>query len=83
MTQPITRFELGHLSVAVFENQPDPDKSVFRSVSVTRRYYDRLSDEWKSSSASLNVADVPAVIRLLHSAEQWLIGVESQGAQDG
>lgn len=71
MNRPVFKAELSHLSVAVFENEND--RSVMRSISVSRRYYDRNSDQWKTSSASLNTSDVPAITQLLQAVTDWLI----------
>ena len=73
MNKPIANRELGHLSVAVWSNGRDESGTTFRSVSLTRRYYDRQSGEWKSTSVSLNPADVPTVVRLLTGIEVELI----------
>lgn len=73
MNKPIAKRELGHLSVAVWANERQDDGGAFRSVSLSRRYYDRQSGEWKSTSVSLNPADVPTVIRLLQGIESELI----------
>lgn len=73
MAAPIYRRQLGHLSVAVFENERQGDASPARTVSVARRYFDRQTEEWKTSSVSLNPADVPAISRLLATAETWLL----------
>jgi len=73
MSQPVFKRELGHLSVAVFENERDGDKTPLRSVSVSRRYFDRNDDEWKSSVMSVNPADVPGLRRLLEPVEEFLL----------
>ncbi len=73
MAAPIFKRNLGHLSVAVFENERQGDSPPARSISVSRRYFDRQSEEWKSSAVSLNPADVPAISKLLQVVEQWLI----------
>ena len=73
MSLPIMKRELGHLSVAVWNNQRDEGDGTFQSVSISRRYFDRKEGEWKSSSVSLNPADVPVITLLLASLQQELI----------
>ncbi|MCA9075286.1 MAG: hypothetical protein KDA93_09655 [Planctomycetaceae bacterium] len=73
MSQPIFKRELSHLSVAVFENERDGDKSPLRSISISRRYFDRSDEEWKSSAMSVNPADVPAIRQLLAPVEEFLM----------
>ncbi|MCA8994978.1 MAG: hypothetical protein KDA88_23580 [Planctomycetaceae bacterium] len=72
MSKPILKFELGHLSVAVWENARE-DRAPQQSVSVTRRYFDKQDSSWKSTSVSINPADVPTVIRLLQATESALL----------
>ena len=79
MNRPIFKRELGPLSVAVFENETDSDHKPMRSISIARSYFDRQADEWKSTSASLNTADVPAMLSLLKSVEHWLLGSQKGG----
>ncbi|MEZ6055495.1 MAG: hypothetical protein R3C01_02200 [Planctomycetaceae bacterium] len=73
MNKPIAKRELGHLSVAVWANEREEQGTTFRSVSLSRRYYDRQGGEWKSTTVSLNPADVPTVVRLLQEIEGELI----------
>ncbi|MCA8997698.1 MAG: hypothetical protein KDA80_11950 [Planctomycetaceae bacterium] len=72
---PIQKAQLGPLSVAVFENSRESDAAPVRSVSIAKRYFDRSAEEWKTTSVSLNPADVPAVIELMKSIQSWLISI--------
>lgn len=85
MAAPVFKRQLGHLSVAVFENERQGDAPPARSISIARRYFERQAEEWKTSSVSLNPADVPAISRLLQSVELWLLegGNGSPGAEAG
>lgn len=76
MTHPIFKRELGHLSVAIFENEREGDRTPMRSISLSRRYFDRGEDQWKSSTMSVNPADVPTLHRLLGPVEQFLLDTD-------
>ena len=86
MAAPVFKRQFGHLSVAVFDNERQGDAPPARSISIARRYFDRQADEWKTSSASLNPADISAIARMLHSVEDWLLehsgGASSIDASD-
>jgi len=71
--KPVLKSDLGHLSVAIWENERDENGGTFRSISVSRRYFDRKKNDWEATSMSLNPSDIPAVIRLLQSIETQLI----------
>lgn len=72
-SQPIFKRELGPIGVAVFENTGDEERRPLRSISLSRRYFDRQSEEWKSSVVSLNPGDVSAAVRLLQTVEEFLL----------
>ena len=74
---PETTFRLGNISASVFVNEADGDggKRTFRSVNVQRSY--RAGEETKYT-ASFNLSDLPAAIRVLQLAQAH---VESKEAQ--
>lgn len=73
MTAPIVRRRLGHLSVSVFGSERSESGTPLQSISIARRYFDRSDEEWKTTSVSLNPADLPAVGVLLQNVQKWLI----------
>lgn len=76
---PEKTYRIGLVSASVFANEIDGDggKRTIRNVNLQRRYRD--GDSWKSSS-SFGLADLPAALRVLQLAAEF---VEQQEADTG
>ena len=61
------------ITVAVWLNTVDTEDGpmTFRSVSVTRRYRDKKTGEWKDAN-SYNPTDLPALIFALQRAQEFI-----------
>ena len=73
MNSPTFKQRLGLLAVAVFENQKDDGRHSMRTVSVSRRYFDRKKDAWETTQLSLGESDVSAARALLEQIETYLL----------
>jgi hypothetical protein len=81
---PEWRRSLGLVSVAVFAHEnagEDGTTNVSRTVNCQRRYFDKKSNDWKTSTY-LAATELSAAISLLQAAEQYLIEAEQSASSN-
>ena len=77
MSSPIKKFQVGGISVAVWENESTtPEGSAYQTVSLQKRFKDK-NDEWKSSN-SFRASDLPKAILALQKAYEF-VALKEQG----
>lgn len=75
-------FRIGLINASVFKNVIEPkeegkgQKRTVRSVNLQRRYIDD-DDKWQSTS-SFQLQDLPAAIRVLQLAQEYVESVEAE-----
>jgi hypothetical protein len=75
-------FRIGLVNASVFKNVIEPkeegkgQKRTVRSVNLQRRYQDD-EDKWQSTT-SFQLSDLPAAIRVLQLAQQYVESVEAE-----
>jgi hypothetical protein len=75
-------FRIGLVNASVFKNVIEPkegsqgQKRTVRSVNLQRRYYDEKEDKWESAT-SFQLSDLPAAIRVLQIAAEYVESVEA------
>lgn len=75
-------FRIGLINASVFKNVIEPkeegrgQKRTVRSVNLQRRYMDD-DDKWQSTT-SFQLSDLPAAIRVLQLAQQYVESVEAE-----
>lgn len=74
---PSFQATLGPVSSAVFEHEPDGNGQPRLSISLRRRFFDRKSEEWKTSVAYLTPETLSAAIAVLKAIESTLLEVKS------
>lgn len=73
MNNPIKKFSVGGVQVAVWENEATLEAGQtksFNSVSIDRRYKDK-NGEWKSTN-SLKANDLPKAVLALQKAYEFV-----------
>ncbi|MCA9036171.1 MAG: hypothetical protein KDA91_13635 [Planctomycetaceae bacterium] len=78
MARPVFARRLGYLEVALFANGDASREKPF-GVTLSRRYFDSQSNEWKTSSVSLNESDLAAAAELLQRAQSWVLENQRSG----
>jgi len=74
-------FRIGYINASVFKNVIEPkeegkgQKRTVRSVNLQRRYTDD-DGKWQSAS-SFGLSDLPAAIRVLQLAQQYVESIEA------
>ena len=66
--QPLKRLSIGQVSVSLWENEAedgDGSKRTFKSVTISRQYFDRKTGEWKWQRVTLKTGEAPQVAELL------------------
>lgn len=75
-------FRIGLINASVFKNVIEPkeegkgQKRTIRSVNLQRRYQDD-EDKWQSTT-SFQLSDLPAAIRVLQLAQEYVESVEAE-----
>ncbi|MBL9084995.1 MAG: hypothetical protein JNK76_24540 [Planctomycetales bacterium] len=74
-------FRIGLINASVFKNVIEPkeqggQKKTVRSVNLQRRYQDD-EDKWQSTT-SFQLSDLPAAIRVLQLAQQYVESIEAE-----
>ena len=75
--QPIFRRRLGNVSGAIFDNGNEEGRPSLKSVSLSKRFFDRNAEEWKTLRLSLGEIEVPAMIAVLNEIQQALLDNQS------
>lgn len=75
-------FRIGLINASVFKNVIEPkegqgQKKTIRSVNLQRRYFDEKEDKWESTT-SFQLSDLPAAIRVLQLAQEYVESVEAE-----
>ena len=77
---------LGNIRVAVWQNLATPKESAegktWFNVSLTRRYFDKTSEEWKDAHTFTGLADLAVVKEAVTLAMAWIARREDDQAQD-
>ncbi len=82
---PEKSFRSGAIQVAIWENEGvghDGQPGKYQTVSFERRYKDKQTGEWKSTT-HLRVNDLPKAALILNKAYEYLVLTESQPEEDG
>ena len=76
-TGPELNFRIGAYSAAIWRNSfenSDGTSRTTRSATIQRRFYNRNSNQWESSSLTvLNLAELSCLVRLLERLEQAVL----------
>ncbi len=76
-------FRIGLVNASVFKNVIEPkegspgQKRTVRSVNLQRRYFDEKEDKWESAT-SFQLSDLPAALRVLQLAMEYVESVEAE-----
>ncbi len=75
-------FRIGANNASVWKNTIEPKdgqgpKKTVRSVSLQRRYFDEKEDKWESTT-SFQLSDLPAAIRVMQLAMEYVESVEAE-----
>jgi hypothetical protein len=76
-------FRIGLINASVFKNVIEPkedgkgQKKTVRSVNLQRRYFDEKEDKWESTT-SFQLSDLPAAIRVMQLAQEYVESVEAE-----
>jgi hypothetical protein len=76
-------FRIGLVNASVFKNVIEPkeegkgQKRTVRSVNIQRRYYNEKEDKWESTT-SFQLADLPALHRVVELAMEYVESVEAE-----
>jgi hypothetical protein len=79
---PEKQFRAGAISASIWKNRvtgKDGQPAEFMNVTFQRRYKDKDSDEWKTSS-SLKAMDLPKAVVVLNKAYEYIIMNNSKDA---
>jgi hypothetical protein len=76
-------FRIGLVNASVFKNVIEPkeegkgQKKTIRSVNLQRRYFDEDEQKWESAT-SFQLSDLPAAIRVMQLAQEYVESVEAE-----
>jgi hypothetical protein len=75
-------FRVGLINASVFKNVIEPKdgqggKKTIRSVNLQRRYFDDKEERWESTT-SFQLSDLPAAIRVLELARNYVESMEAE-----
>lgn len=72
--KPLKSFAVGPLSVAMWENQAnDGSERTFRSVTISKAYFDKKVNDWDRQSVSINLTEVGCMVELLQRMEEAVV----------
>lgn len=74
--KPVVSFNVGGLSVALWENEREG--RVVRSVSVKKSFWDREKEEYDHRTVTLNLNEVSCLAGLLRKMEEAVINERSE-----
>ena len=80
---PVAKFKAGQVSAALWENSIQTQGRTVKILKATvqRRYKDKDSGEWKSST-SFSRNEIPLAIHCLQKAFERIIESQNQGSGD-
>ncbi|OGC62493.1 hypothetical protein A2264_01155 [candidate division WWE3 bacterium RIFOXYA2_FULL_46_9] len=72
--KPLKSFAVGPLSVAMWENPAnDGSDRTFRSVTISKAYFDKKENEWDRQSVSINLTEVGCMTELLKRMQEAVV----------
>jgi len=72
--KPLKSFAVGPLRVAMWENPAnDGSERTFKSVTISKAYFDKKENAWDRQSVSLNLTGVGCMAALLRRMEEAVV----------